>query len=173
MLKDDAEYFASLFDSAKTPEICKIAVKKCLSNMKYVPETLKTKEFCDYAFNCHAEAIIGIPDQFKTPKMCEQAIEKGAWIYPHMMEEIVASIPGNMLTRDLCLKALNRCGTALKSIPEKLRTFELCWTAVSQDPSALAFVPTELRSKIIEGKLKYIPVWNSEIEKMTRKGEYF
>ena len=55
-------------------------------------------------------------------------------------------IPEELRTSDLCMKACQQSGSALREVPEKLITSDLCMAACQQNGGALEYVPEELRT---------------------------
>ena len=55
-------------------------------------------------------------------------------------------IPEELRTSDLCMKACQHSGSALREVPEKLITSDLCMAACQQNGGALEYVPEELRT---------------------------
>lgn len=48
---NDANYFKNLPDSMKSKDLCLLAVKDNVENLKYVPEDMKTRDILKAAFN--------------------------------------------------------------------------------------------------------------------------
>jgi hypothetical protein len=62
-------------DEIKTPEICKIALKKA-AYIRDVPEKLITPELCKIAVENNIWNFENVPDKFKTLEICKIALEK-------------------------------------------------------------------------------------------------
>jgi hypothetical protein len=169
-------------EELKDPEMCRIAVLRINSALKYVPEKFKTQEICNIAMlggeNAEIfrklrrikqgkryvyESIIDdvyavfpyIPERYRTLKMCRMAVEQDG--------SMLEFVPEQYKTPELCLMALKDHGDYLEFIPEKYKTPELCLAAVRKSGEGLKSVPEHLKTErlcriaVICGGAKAIP----------------
>jgi uncharacterized membrane protein YecN with MAPEG domain len=52
-------------------------------------------------------------------------------------------IPTNLITPEMCLIAVSRCGSMLAYVPNKFITLDLCLRAVREDGRAVEYIPEE------------------------------
>jgi hypothetical protein len=60
---------------------------------------------------------------------------------------IIASLPEELITEQVCLAAVAKTGLALRYVPVALRTPLVCARAVQNDPAAIVFTPGHLRDQ--------------------------
>lgn len=60
---------------------------------------------------------------------------------------IIASLPEELLTEQVCLAAVAKTGLALRYVPMALRSPLVCARAVQNDPAAIVFTPGHLRDQ--------------------------
>jgi hypothetical protein len=53
-------------------------------------------------------------------------------------------VPDQLMTKEICLAAVQLAGYALQYVPDQLKTKEICLTAVQKDGYALEYVPDQL-----------------------------
>jgi hypothetical protein len=63
---------------------------------------------------------------------------------------IIASLPEELITEQICLAAVSNSGLMLRYVPVLLRSPVVCTRAVQNDPAAIAFTPSHLRDQIRE-----------------------
>jgi hypothetical protein len=61
---------------------------------------------------------------------------------------IIASLPEELITENICLNAVSRSGLALRYVPVLLRSPVVCAQAVQNDPVAITFTPGHLRDQV-------------------------
>ena len=63
---------------------------------------------------------------------------------------IIASLPEELITEEICLAAVTESGLALRYVPESLRSLLVCTRAVENNPAAIAFTPGRMREQIAQ-----------------------
>jgi hypothetical protein len=63
---------------------------------------------------------------------------------------IIASLPEELITEQVCITAVSKSGLTLRYVPVLLRSLVVCTRAVQNDPAAIAFTPGHLRDQIRE-----------------------
>ena len=61
---------------------------------------------------------------------------------------IIASLPVELLTEEVCFNAVARSGMSLRYVPDSLRSLPVCIRAVQNEPAAIAFTPARFRDQI-------------------------
>jgi hypothetical protein len=141
-------------------------VKKHPDALEYVPEELKTTEFCLTFVRGNPEGFLSIPVKYRSREICLIAIKSYGSFCELIPEEIQSEeffieavkvntngkalkyTPEEFRTKEVCLAAVQQAGNALEYVPKKLRTPELCITAVKQNADALEFVPEAIREQV-------------------------
>ncbi len=87
-------------------------------------------------------SLCNIPKDYKLPELCEWAI------FNDGMEVEYMPFPcgDDYSTYELCLKAVNNTGFAIKLIPQQYMSFNLQLAAVKQIGMALRYIPFEDRN---------------------------
>lgn len=92
--------------------IVDIALKESPSIISVLPENMKTKEVCEYAFLLCAWCKDHIPEKYITQDLCNQVFEKSIYNYKH--------IPDKYKTLSMSTKYYQEYGNScIKDIPER------------------------------------------------------
>lgn len=100
------------------------AVKFDGSELRFVPDELRTKELCYAAIESKAcFALAFIPEREKNGQLYLTALKKDIFVF-----EI---IPKQYITCEMCNIAVKGYGKNLKYVPEELKTAEVCLNALT------------------------------------------
>jgi hypothetical protein len=139
----------------KTLEFCKEAVKKEGLALSYIPEEFKTAEFYMEVVKERCNMLFCVPERFRTPEICHAALNK----YPDALEHV----PDHIKTFEICREAVWGYSTALEFVPERFMTEELCLYAVEKGFGyELCLVPEHL--KTMDVCLEAVKFWGSSFE---------
>lgn len=148
--------FKEIPESLRTYDLCKIAVFRKPSNLKYVPSHLKSQELYEIIVNKYPKNISIVPASNRTMKIYEIMINHSG--------EYIVYVPDDMKTLELCEKAIDNlpsynsthkyrlndsfnCGY-LEYIPFDMRTEKICKIALAKDPQNIKFVPELIKKKL-------------------------
>jgi len=156
------QQLAEAKDDAEKMQICLEAVKNSptphsvldSSPLEYMPENLKTEQFCVEAVKQNDDVLFHVPEKFfeicreasKTVEkpaettLCEKTVKNGGLALEY--------VPGKFKTYEVCLEAVKKSGWALQYVPEKFKTVELCFEAVKETFWALKYVPENLKKGV-------------------------
>jgi hypothetical protein len=129
----------------RTLEMCKIAILRNISDIRFVPKQIDCTDFCIKVVkqyiktNQRAPGILyHAPDHLKSEELCMLLFSQDKWN--------LKGTPRQFITYQMCVDAIKECGTILKYVPEEFKTQKLCIEAVKQKPHALQYVPKELKT---------------------------
>ncbi len=142
-VKKDGDALEYVPEKHKTTELSIAAIKKVGYTLKYVPEELKTDELCDIATNKAERAFTWTPVEYLFKK-----IEQYGSL--HLLKDMP-----ELMTYDLCFKAVKKNDDALQYVPDKYKTVELCFEAGKHNNFANVseYVPDNLVELFGESKL--------------------
>ena len=111
-------------DHLKTAEMCEVAVEYSSVNLWDVPCRFITKEMCERVVMKDCGDIRYVPDRFTTKEMCERVVRE------YSGKDILRLIPdryctGELLTKELCEKAVLHNYENLTSVPYECLTEEI------------------------------------------------
>ena len=112
-------------------------------------ETALRIPFCFCSVMLVPEALRHVPPEFIDEEMSCKAVSA--------MPEMLACVPDQLCTAELCLEAVTRgrvyrsngASLVLRYVPHRLRTKGLCMAAVLNQPESLQFVPESLRDTVM------------------------
>jgi tetratricopeptide (TPR) repeat protein len=130
----DSNAFKTVWACFLTETLCMRAILKGAA-LYLIPRALHTPSVSQMAFDFDPFNFTWIPDAHKTQKMCEQAVQTD-------YGGLLARVPAQWLTPELCTLAVKHNAAALQHVPEALKTLALIATAVSHHPATLAQLPT-------------------------------
>ncbi len=87
-------------------------------------------EYCKYMFEKNPDAVRYIPNA--TYDMWLNAVSRDAFI--------LAYLPKDMFTLEICTAAMNNCVHAIYCVPEEFQTEELCLMAIRQKSCNVSFI---------------------------------
>lgn len=123
--------------SLRTYQVCLAAVQADAGSFKFVPEEHKSYELCLAATKQHSFGLSGIPKEFFTEELCLALVERSAVDFK--------IIPKEKLTERVCLLAISHgdryVGTILEDVPHELITQDMCNKAVAKSVWSLGAVP--------------------------------
>jgi len=125
-------------EKLKTAEFCFEAIKRNTSTIADIPKSLITAELCNVAIKQNGRALLFVPEEFLTYEMCLIAVKDYG--------KALKSVPETIKTKEFCLEAVKHRSWALKFVPENLRTYEMYLEAVKQDAGIFQYVPEEFKS---------------------------
>jgi hypothetical protein len=121
----------------RTYQVCLAAVQADSGSFKYVPEEHITYELCLAATKQHSFGLDEIPKDYFTEELCLALVEHSAVDFK--------IIPKDKLTERVCLLAISHgsryAGTILENVPHELITQEMCNKAVAKSIWSLGAVP--------------------------------
>lgn len=133
----------------RTYQVCLEAVKADSGSFEYVPEEHKTYELCLAAVKRSAFGIKSLPDDYFTEELCLELVAHTATNFK--------IIPKHRLTEKVCLLALSHGdrygGTILSEIPKEMITQEMCDKAMERSIWSLKAVPSDM---VTEEMLMYV-----------------
>lgn len=131
-------------------EMCQLATKELNfyqnSNLKSVPETFRTYDFC---FNSAANntSLKYVPEEHRNIEMCLKHFFKGADTSFYSGEwDNYTFVPKDIKTKDFNIKIVSLNPNYISQIPDSERSFEVCCKVVEQDGSLLMKVPKQHRT---------------------------
>ncbi len=146
---------------------------ECGEEFALIPKEKLNEELCMVAVQLneysHEILLEAIPDAFKTEKFWLSALAHRPEYLEHLphqhhslelYEELLANKPSlieyckpDLLTQDLCDRAVNLRSFNLKYIPNKFKTPDMCETIFAQSPGFIAFFPPQ---EITEERLQTV-----------------
>ncbi|MBT8438070.1 MAG: hypothetical protein KJP11_11900 [Gammaproteobacteria bacterium] len=78
---------------------------------------------------------------FWTDKFLKRMIDK-------IDSRIIANIPEQLITEEVCFAAVAKSGSTLRYVPESLRSLAVCTQAVQENPAAIGLTPSRLRNQV-------------------------
>jgi hypothetical protein len=155
-LKHDLDALGSLKPTERTPERCKLAVRRYGQQIKHVPQTSRTEELCRIAVTDDGMSLQHVPKHQRTSKLCELATYKGKG-YTAMAIQFV---PSKLITAKMLEHFINSPrGRAYENsleprwIPVRFRSFEILKELLPTQPKLLSAIKPEILEKlwVIEG----------------------
>jgi len=149
-------------------ELCKEILQKDGLQLEYIDIEKRTYELCTIAAKNDGGAVQWIPEACLDNQMCLiliQTVKHSVNIFSFIQSklnnyltnelikhhpEYFPSIPYNMVTKDICYKAVAYDGMFLKYVNNRFKSYDVCKKAVCIDGMALQFVPQKnIKSEII------------------------
>ena len=109
--------------------------------LEFLPERLRTAEFCRVAVERNAFALRLVPKSLCTPELCKVAVAQDG--------RTLQWVPKAIRTLELSTIAVSQHGGALIFVPQEYCTLALCTLAVAQNEGALEWVPEHMRAKLV------------------------
>lgn len=141
----------------RTYSVCLAAVQADHGSFGYVPEEYKTYELCLAAVKKNAFKLEGIPEDYFTEELCQAMLTYSVRNFsiipkPKLTETIcllavshadrlsntvLAQIPRELITQEICNKAVETTVLSLKDVPEVFVTKEILFHVASKAPGVL------------------------------------
>jgi len=153
-IESDGNVFQLLDNDEKTLEICTLAIKRNINNLRFVPEEFKTNDFLIYAISCNHNALGVIDDP--SEELCLAAMDKdpnSIFLINNKTEKIMlkaVKLKGLYKHKDMpqfytaVLEYVRENGNSLQYIKKELKTFELCKVSILNSPFAMKYVPKKI-----------------------------
>ena len=140
----DSGSFEYVPDEHKTYELCLAAAQHSGSSVKNLPEEYYSEELC-LAIVQHSSANFDtIPKNKLTEKVCLLAISHGS----RYGGTILSKIPHELITQEMCDKAIEKSIWSLEGVPEKFVTKEILMHVAAVAPGRLSDnFPERFRTK--------------------------
>jgi hypothetical protein len=103
--------------------VCLAAVKQNGLVLRYVPDSLRTKEVSLAAVEQDGRALEYVPEALKTEDMCLAAVKEDG--------RALKYVPAALKTADMCLAAVKQDDWALRYVPEALKA-DICLAAKAE-----------------------------------------
>lgn len=81
-----------------------------------------------------------IPEEHRITTLCDLAISN-AQILPSNTQTVLTFVPRQFRTEDLCLRAVDIDGAALRDVPDEVKTYDICYRAIRHNGTELDCVP--------------------------------
>lgn len=150
-------------------ELCREAVSSNGLALGFVPDRLRSLDLCEMAVDENPLALKYVPHPHRSLSLCKSALVTDIRAIPfaldaHSLEEFLPELPGildqtlslslemippALLTRDLCLCALQQDGLQIARVPESLVDDQMRLSAVSQNGLALKKIAVSERNREI------------------------
>lgn len=139
-----------------TADICEIAVKQNGLALQYVPEAIIHskdsawyKDLCKQAVQSHGGALRFVPASFITRKMVDKAVSYRYSYerYQRMSTPVLAYVPPEFLTPEICMKAVIGNPLSLQYVPKEFLNPIICEKATVGDSRSLRFVPQKYKTQ--------------------------
>lgn len=140
-------------EKLKTYEFFTEACRISDDAMLYVPKHLLTYKFCLDMVEINCDTLKYVPHELRTYYMCLKALSVGK-----TYSAIINAVPKKIITTKLFMDLYGiRKDYPLKQIPEDILTYELCIKAIKNNPSDIHHVPKKFMfrySEIIKLRIK-------------------
>ncbi|GHV60086.1 hypothetical protein AGMMS49587_00430 [Spirochaetia bacterium] len=139
--------FKFMPENLKTADFCRDAIVTNVHNFEYVPEAIKQSKnakgipFYHIAVKWNGLVLDHIPENLRTPELYRAAVQSNDFDLEYL--------PDSLSTPELYLAAVQESGDALMDVPEEFKTAELCLAAVMQNDGALKHVPEALKATVL------------------------
>ena len=129
----------------RTYSVCLQAVSVDSGSFEYVPDEHKTYELCLAAAQHSGSSVKNLPEEYYSEELCLAIVQHSSANFD--------TIPKNKLTEKVCLLAISHGsrygGTILSKIPHELITQEMCDKAIEKSIWSLEGVPEKFVTKEI------------------------
>ena len=132
-------------EEVKTYEFYKLVVSIDGTQLKYVPDIMKTEEICMISFENTKTSIKYFPLQFITFELCSIALKS---LYHDRFEltDLWDTIPDNFKIYEMCKTAITTYKNFLMYLSNKSRTPELCQISFDIDYLTIMHIPPDRRT---------------------------
>ena len=152
-LKNDVDALASLQQSERTFERCKLAVECYSQQLEHVPRALRTAALCQIAVNQDGMSLQFVPKNLRTKSLCELATYKGKGFNAMAIQ----FVPPNLVTEKMFEFFIQSPrGRVYENslepnwIPKVFRNFELLKELLPAQPKLLPIIPDQMLDKFLQ-----------------------